>query len=1159
MAKVMKQGWLIGVMALLMMGLTTPVLAAGKEYFVATNGNDSNAGTLAAPFRTIQKCANVAQAGDTCTIRAGTYREVVTPARSGSAGSPITFRAYAGEAVTISGAQMITGWTQVSGNLYSAPMAWTVNTRSGEQVLNDQVFWGGQMLPEARWPNIPWQQVTRLTSANFAQADSAATAGAHNTTYYDSGLGAVPSGTYTGAKITFAPGWKVVYSTCDVTGQTTSRVDVQCNSDPAAYNNRSAMTGVLYPGAGNYYYLWGTQAALDAPGEWYRNASNGLLYVISPDGRTPDAAGVEARRHAYVLDLRGRSHIVIDGLRFFSGSVRYDSNTNSTTLQNSELRYPWHFQQLPVLYWSHGTQALFIAGNDNVIRDSLLAQSAGTMILMSGRRNRVENNVIFEAGYMGVGAVIEGRWGSTNNPGGTESNLVTQNTIYDAGRVAVQADPGLNITYNDLYRSHLLITDLGTVYSWGTDGKNAVIAYNFVHDNTAELVPAWNYWGGHGIYLDDDTYNYHIYRNIIWNTSGAALFLYGTNGTLLGYPANTPSNRVVEHNTVIGRLGATAKPAMNGQPQVMTGTTLRNNVAVTLGVSGTGLSTASNYQGDGLYVNAAGQNYTPQSYSPLVNVGGGFGGPAQQAPMAPVGAPDVGAIESGRLPFVAGAVLRSRDVSGLAWQCVQQAGGTLDCTVNALPVGRRLPGTASLRVGTSGTGSGQCWTTMNYATNLGTGTCTGISTSGLGGVQPVQVLIGGVWLNTGVTVSLGSTTPTLSGVVPGQGPSVGGTQVTLSGDRFATGLTGYSRPVTVSHTGAPVYNHPVVVALDTAASIAAGRLRADCGDMRFYDAEGVELPHWVERGCGTTGTRVWVQVRFLATGNNTLTVNYGHQQRPNTTNPGSVFVFFDDFADGVVSPRWQLGQGSWYSVQETGGVMRIQGTTTAGNQYQSVGFALKTSELNLPTQFAIESTLAVSSGPATFKAFVGSWDLALYGGGNNKPIGHYSGGWQQMGSSTMGAALPVQTQVMVAYTGGPGAYTVRWFENGNLIDVRATRAVSSLGAGGFQVSPDGVANFSAAFDNVRVRPYVYPEPAATVGAEQAVGIRVEVCAGGTCKPCPNVVVQNAGSLTCTVPSFPEGTVAEVRIYNPDGSTAVLAGAMTYVKTYQVFLPVAARP
>ena len=49
----------------------------GNTYYVATNGNDANPGTLDQPWKTIQKAANTMVAGDTVNIRNGTYREEV--------------------------------------------------------------------------------------------------------------------------------------------------------------------------------------------------------------------------------------------------------------------------------------------------------------------------------------------------------------------------------------------------------------------------------------------------------------------------------------------------------------------------------------------------------------------------------------------------------------------------------------------------------------------------------------------------------------------------------------------------------------------------------------------------------------------------------------------------------------------------------------------------------------------------------------------------------------------------------------------------------------------------------------------------------------------------------------------------------------------------
>lgn len=62
-------------------------------YYVSTTGNDSNPGTQASPWRTIQQGANRAVAGDTVVVLAGDYGEYVRTRANGAPGAPITFRA----------------------------------------------------------------------------------------------------------------------------------------------------------------------------------------------------------------------------------------------------------------------------------------------------------------------------------------------------------------------------------------------------------------------------------------------------------------------------------------------------------------------------------------------------------------------------------------------------------------------------------------------------------------------------------------------------------------------------------------------------------------------------------------------------------------------------------------------------------------------------------------------------------------------------------------------------------------------------------------------------------------------------------------------------------------------------------------------------------
>ena len=54
--------------------LCLPAMLAAKDYYVATNGNDSHAGTKEAPFATLAKAQSVVQPGDTVYIRGGVYK-----------------------------------------------------------------------------------------------------------------------------------------------------------------------------------------------------------------------------------------------------------------------------------------------------------------------------------------------------------------------------------------------------------------------------------------------------------------------------------------------------------------------------------------------------------------------------------------------------------------------------------------------------------------------------------------------------------------------------------------------------------------------------------------------------------------------------------------------------------------------------------------------------------------------------------------------------------------------------------------------------------------------------------------------------------------------------------------------------------------------------
>jgi len=82
--------------------LTAPTVAA--IYYVSPSGNNANPGTLAEPWKTIQRAVNAATPGTTILVRAGVYRERVTINRSGSqAGGFITLSNFSGEKPVLDG------------------------------------------------------------------------------------------------------------------------------------------------------------------------------------------------------------------------------------------------------------------------------------------------------------------------------------------------------------------------------------------------------------------------------------------------------------------------------------------------------------------------------------------------------------------------------------------------------------------------------------------------------------------------------------------------------------------------------------------------------------------------------------------------------------------------------------------------------------------------------------------------------------------------------------------------------------------------------------------------------------------------------------------------------------------------------------------------
>ena len=464
-----------------------PAAAATRptEYFVSPHGNDAWSGTRPdpndagtdGPFQTVSRAAVVAGPGDTCSLRAGVYREVLKPARSGRPGAPITFRNHGGERAVLTGTQRLTGWRKEENGLYSAAMPWSMGHMN-------QFFADGSMLTEARWPN---------NAGTLLQPTRATVAAGTINTITDPALPG-DDGFWTGARVWCAGGsswhcWSKTVTAFDATTKTLT-------FEPAF----TPEDRWYIPRKGNHYVLMGIRDALDAEGEWWFNAAERRVYLKPPGGRDPNTMSIEAKQRCSVIDLSGRTHLRLLGLSFRAGGLMTDKASSDLLLEGLTGEYTGHSYVHDV----SASGSVAINGKRIDVIGCEFAHSSTTLLRVDGEDNRVVNCYVHEGDYAG-------QWAGTVRLRGRR-HVVSRNTFRHSGRDLISTG-GLAesiVEYNDLSHAGWLTHDLGMTYGHTTDFMNTVFRYNFVHDNMAPACAM-------GIYFDHLSMNVIVHHNVVWN------------------------------------------------------------------------------------------------------------------------------------------------------------------------------------------------------------------------------------------------------------------------------------------------------------------------------------------------------------------------------------------------------------------------------------------------------------------------------------------------------------------------------------------------------------------------------------------------------------------------------------------------------------------
>ena len=524
--------------------------------YVATDGNDAWSGTLPAanagktdgPLRTLATARDLIRAlraGRPLTepvrvlLRKGVYPLdeplVLEPQDSGTEACPITYAAYPGEKVIVSGGVEVTGWKKGEGGVWTAPLpgAWDLR----------QLFVNGERRTLARSPNTGY----------FTMA----------------GPDGVAKDPRTGKDIV-AEKQAFRYKPDDLQGLTNldgadavilfhwesgmfpiSAVDAE--------NETIVLTGEMkWPfWADQRYFIQNARQALDAPGEWYLDRKAGTLYYKPLPGEDMSKATVTAPKLTQLVQMNGEpdaglwvEHVRFEGLAFayadyalepeghcdWQAAVTVPAVIQATGARNCSI------ERCKIAHI--GTYAVWLrwgCKDNRVVQTEITDIGAGGVRIGEGgiagseamdpRGNEISSNFIHDIGIVYPGAI--GVW-----IGQSSENVIAHNEICDTCYTAISCGwtwgygptnaHDNRIEYNHLHHiGRGILSDMGAIYTLGTS-PGTTLNHNLIHD-------VWCYakgYGAGGIYPDEGSSQITIENNVIYHTlSGGFTLHYGKDNT----------------------------------------------------------------------------------------------------------------------------------------------------------------------------------------------------------------------------------------------------------------------------------------------------------------------------------------------------------------------------------------------------------------------------------------------------------------------------------------------------------------------------------------------------------------------------------------------------------------------------------------------------
>lgn len=507
---------LTGIIAL-MCGAQEPALIV----YVSPDGNDAwsgviespNAGKSDGPVATLERARDILRDIRPCArLKPGPIEVRVLGGRKGyertttfelaaqdggSENSPVIYRAYKTDTVTLSGGRKLDSFgpipREIAGRLVSEEARARVVVcdlkaagitdygtlkRIGFGLSGSpaplEVFADGKPLTLARWPNDDWARIA-----------------------------AVPAGK-DGGKFSYDGDrprqWKF-HDDIWVHGYWTWDWADSCEKVLSLNLETKEITTVPPHGVYGYkegarYFVFNLLEELDQPGEYYLDRATGKLYVWPPNENAEIWVSLAEKP---IVQIDGASHIIIRGF-----TVEFTRGQGAVVKDGDHVRFE------NCTFANIGTSAIGIGGGsdsgvENCVMYNLgeggISISGGDRKTLTSARLFADNNEIHDFGRR-----VRTYTAAVSVAG--VGNSVTHNLIYNAPHMAIGLSGNDHvIEYNEVHHVCMETHDAGAFYmgrDWTQRGN--IVRYNFMHEM------------GHGdvqaIYLDDWTSGVLVYGNI---------------------------------------------------------------------------------------------------------------------------------------------------------------------------------------------------------------------------------------------------------------------------------------------------------------------------------------------------------------------------------------------------------------------------------------------------------------------------------------------------------------------------------------------------------------------------------------------------------------------------------------------------------------------